>query len=221
MGGLFRGKVKFFDSRPDKRYGFAICEGYVDGTDCPDVGIEIFFHFNDGEFMVARSEPEFIGKKTISNGRGTAQLRDPHPDDIIVFFQIAAKKGGKASPWSFVGCYDAVVEKIAKRPVYRLFESKAPWGKTATPQNPEGAIILWEGSDMGKLRNFDLQRPVGRRVEGADPNAYFWSSDEEGFDTRRWWQFRDEAGNWKLCPDPRELTPGAVYVRQLERSRIW
>lgn len=220
MFGLFRGKVKFFDSRPDKRYGFAVCEGYVNGTACPDVGKEFFFHFNDGEFMVARSKPEFVGKKTVSDDKGSHQLRDPRPDDTIVFSQLVGKKGYKASPWSFVVCYDAAVEKITKRPVFRMFESMAAWGETATPENPEGAKVLWEGSDMIELRNLNLPRPIGRQIPSSDPNRYFWSSDD-GFDVRRWWQFRDAAGNWKLCPDPRELTPSALRLRQFELVSSW
>ncbi len=212
MFGMFKGVVKWFDARDGKKFGFVVCEGYLNGTECPDVGKEFFFHFNDGEFIVAGgSKPEFVGKKTIRSSKGIHQLRDPHPDDILVFTQSLGKQGYKASPWTFVSRYESAFEQIASRPMYRVLQSSGAWGEAGSPENPKDAQVRWQGSDMEELKKL-FPIPIGRSP-GADPLLSFWSSDD-GFEIRRWWEKKNAEGEWEQCPDPRNLTG---VLRQFER----
>lgn len=215
---MFKGRVKFFDSREEKRFGFVVLEGFVDGSPCSYYEGEFFFHFGDSEFIIAGGkEPCFSGKHSkVSQGKSRI-LRDPQKDDIIVFKLTSGTKGKKCSPWGFIGQYEQAVERIAKRPVYRVFKSMGDWGESGKPGDPKDAQIVWQGSDMEELKErFPL--PTGRQSPGSDPLLSFWSSDD-GFEVRRWWEKQNADGSWEQCADPRDLSG---VLRTFERiSNRW
>lgn len=78
-----QGKVLFFDSRDNKRFGFILTGS----------GEEIFFHFNDGENVEARGNCRFLG--------GRLEI-EPKKGDAVVFERVQGREGRpKASPWGF------------------------------------------------------------------------------------------------------------------------
>lgn len=195
------GKVKFFDSREGKRFGFII-----DGD-----GSEIFFHFNDGRFIEAgKKEPQFTEPTFVYKGK-IAHLRDPQPGDLVVFERIRGSKGFKASPWGYKDNYDHALDVIAKRPpppVYRVFESMNSLGDPQGEPNK-----LWEGSDIDQLmRKYPV--PSGSRSIGSDPLLPYYSDSDNIFETRHWFEKQLPDGNWERCPDPRPLSGAG---RQFER----
>lgn len=216
---MYKGIVKFFDSRDGKQYGFLVVDDELaDGTPSYRGGEEIFFHFNDGEFIVAGGkEPRFNGQHKRQTSQGTRVLRIPEKDDVIVFSTRSGRDNRiKASPWSFLSLYERAAKAIAERPVYRVLEGSGDWGKSPSPEKPDGARIKWQGSDLEALMKL-FPIPVGRSPS-ADPLLSFWSSDD-GFEVRRWWEKQNVDGSWTQCPDPRSL-PGVL--RQFERiSNRW
>lgn len=192
------GTVKFFDARETKRFGFLRLES----------GEEIFFHFNDGQFIVAGgSYPEFSGKATIVRDGKTKRLRDPKVDDKLVFRRSMGSKGDKAAPWGYLTQWEATEQLIAKRPVYRVLEVMNSIGKE--PGEPK---VLWQGSDLSELmRRFPL--PRHGQSPSADPLLPYYSDSDNIFEVRRWWEKQHPDGSWERCEDPRPL-PGVL--RQFE-----
>ena len=79
------GKVKFFDTRPDKRYGFILVDG---GTE------QLFFHYNDGQFLIAgKTQPKFSDKATVVSQGKTYRMGDPKQDDLVVFERADGLEG--------------------------------------------------------------------------------------------------------------------------------
>lgn len=200
------GTVKFFDGRPEKRFGFIRTEG----------GVEIFFHFNDGRPIVAgKKAPEFSEEPVIKRGGKTYQLREPKRDDQLVFTRTQGYRGDKASPWGFKANYDEALKEIADRPIpptYRVLKSSGKLGESGTPENPKDAQVLWEGNDLDAvMRRFPL--PKGNQSPGSDPLIPYFSH-EDGFEVRHWWELKKPDGTWEHCPDPRPL-PGVL--RQFEQ----
>lgn len=70
------GKVKFFDSREEKRFGFVV----------GDDGSETFFHLND-----------YLAPD--NSDRGARHI--PVKGDKLVYRLAHGKKGAKANPWAF------------------------------------------------------------------------------------------------------------------------
>lgn len=85
-------EVVWFDSRPDKLYGFAsVCNG--------DTNEEIFFHLNNQKNVDIDLDAEsvFFVKQI------EALFRYPHVGDQILFVRTPGAKGRpKASPWVFL-----------------------------------------------------------------------------------------------------------------------
>ena len=109
MGGsIYRGTIKWFDSRPEKNYGFVVCEGFADSSEsCPIYGEEFFFHYNDGEFLAVGEEgATFSGLHYELTFGGTRVLSHPKPGDTIVF-QLGVGRNGKkkALPWGYRNQY--------------------------------------------------------------------------------------------------------------------
>jgi hypothetical protein len=84
--------------------------------------------------------------------------------------------------------------------IYRILEGTGGWGKSPSPENPEGAWVKWQGSDLQELKKL-FPIPIGRSPS-ADPLLSFWSSDD-GFEVRRWWEKQNADGTWAQCKDPR------------------
>lgn len=95
------GRVKFFDSRENKRFGFF--------RTAP--GEEIFFHFNDGQTFEVSTYLET--KVEWKDGR----LRDPRRGDEIVFERAEGSKGPKACPWGFAEDYRKAMEVVGAEQV--------------------------------------------------------------------------------------------------------
>lgn len=195
-----QGEVKFFDNRNGKRFGFLIVhEGGVPTEE------EIWFHFNDGEFIVAGGkDPKFSGKATSEHEGKTARLRDPKRGEVLVFQRSLGRKGDKASPWGYLPNWQEAEEIIANRPMYRVFKHQGFRGEYKS--DPE---ILWEGSDLEELlKKYPL--PTGSRSPGADPLISFWSHDD-GPESKHWFERQEKDEPWERCDDPRPL-PGVLRV---------
>jgi hypothetical protein len=194
-----QGVVKFFDAREGKRFGFLKLEN----------GNDLFFHFNDGQVIVdGKKAPEFSGSAVIEVNGKTRGLRDPRPDDILLFEPIYGNKGPKASPWGYLSHWTRAEEIIAARPVYRVLKTMNSVGETPRHE-PE---ILWEGSDLEDLlKKFPL--PKGNRSPGSDPLLPYYSDNDNIFEVHRWWEVKLPDGSWKQTRDPRPL-PGVL--RQFE-----
>ena len=131
------GKVKFFNA--EKRFGFIQTKG----------GEEIFFHFNDGEMIIPKSEPEFSGDATTFYRGRRCHLRDPQRDDQVVFLRGLGNKGDKATPWGFRAMYDKALEiisyrpKIEKNPSINIIEKRQV--RLVMESNPGGIKEIWTG----------------------------------------------------------------------------
>lgn len=197
MSTVVFAKVKWFNSANDKRYGFLMLED----------GREVFFHFNDGQFVEpGEKEPQFTGSpKRVHNGK-TYRLKDPLAEDEVVCVLSEGSRGPKAFPWSTKPIWDLAQGVIDKRPIYRVLKTMNAIGHdSGTPE------ILWQGTDLSEaLRKFPL--PTGRQSPSADPLLSYWRDTDEIFEVRRWWEAKaqnapDDA--WERCDDPRPL-PGVL-----------
>jgi hypothetical protein len=186
---MLRGTVKFFDDRPGKRYGFIVRE---DGKG------EIFFHFNDGQFMeMGVEEPKFTGTSSKVKGGRTYRLRDPQLDEVLVF-QIDSGRDEriKASPWCFASSYDKLAADMARLPVYRLRVQHGTWigggkkpsGEPSTER--EGTIpkLIAEASDC-----------QGRIITHMVSTVPF--NHDDGIYTDRWFEVKIDAG-WQEVNNP-------------------
>src|SRR5688572_25605627 len=123
-----RGIVKFFDSRPEKRFGFILLPSQE----------EVFFHFNDGA-------PVEVGAAgpTINT---TLRNREPHKGDALFFQRSKNQKGAKAAPWCFAEDWERVEQEIARRTVYRLVKQTGGFHVKREP------VVVWEGHNLEELR---------------------------------------------------------------------
>jgi cold shock CspA family protein len=190
------GKVKFFHT--EKRFGFIISPS----------GEEIFFHFNDGEFVIpGGSSPRFSGNaKLMIEGRLRA-LKDPERDDEVVFDRTQGSKGTKACPWGYQTHFDRAVSIITNRRAYRVWETMNSLG--AQPGEPE---LLWEGTDLEELLA-KYPVPKSNQSPSADPLLPYWADNDGIFEIRRWFEVQTKNG-WQRCSDPRPLSG---VNRQFER----
>jgi len=184
------GTVKFFNAQQGKRFGFVRTES----------GEELFFHFNDGEFIIpGKVQPEFSEKAQMTIKGQLRSLRDPQRDDIVIFNRKRGSGGWIASPWGYKSHYERALEIIAKRSaptIYRVLETMNNLGKQ--PGEPK---VLWEGSDLDDLF-IRYPVPSGRQSPSADPLLPYWSDTDNIFEVRRWFERKTEVG-WEQCPDPR------------------
>jgi len=182
------GKVKFFDTRPDKRYGFILVDG---GTE------QLFFHYNDGQFLIAgKTQPKFSDKATVVSQGKTYRMGDPKQDDLIVFERADGLKGDKACPWDFKSRYDKFVEIIANRLAPVTYRVLATMNNVGEPES-EGKVE-WEGDDLEQLR-----RQYPRVSHKDDKFLSFWADGDGIFETHHHWQKKNAAGIWESCADPR------------------
>lgn len=192
------GTVKLFNAQEGKRFGFLTLAS----------GEELFFHFNDGQFIEAGgSSPSFSGKATIMRNGKNFRLRDPQIDDKLVFQRSRGRDGRhRACPWGFYSHWETAEERLAKRPIYRVLKTMSSTGRD--PGEPE---ILWEGSDVSEaIRRFPL--PTGRQSPSADPLLSYYSDSDNIFEVRHWWEKKgqnDPEDAWERCDDPRPL-PGVL-----------
>jgi cold shock CspA family protein len=207
-----RGLVKWFNPAADKRYGFIVpLVSIVSGN----IG-EIFFHFNDGEFIVpGESYPEFSGKGTKKFRDGIRRLRDPKKDDVILFERRPGKKGDKAAPWCYLSLYERAEKIIAARPapsVYRVLETTKAFG-----MEPDKPKVLWEGTDLEELlRSYPV--PSGNQSPSADSLLPFWADTDNTFEVRHWFERKTHDG-WVRCPDPRPLSGVNRQFERISRGR--
>ena len=175
------GIVKFFDSRDNKRFGFIIDEN----------GKEIFFHFNDGENIIAGKEDAVFSEGKLRT--------EPKKGDAIVFIRTPGSKGPKASPWGFAQDYDRATMEIDSRSapdVFRVMKQTTVCGNA--PGKPE---VLWEGSDI-RLLCAKYPRTSDHRVD--DLYSTFSCGD---FSHQIWFEIKTENG-WKDTKDPRPISSG-------------
>lgn len=215
------GVVKWFDSRETKRFGFLKLES----------GEEIFFHFNDGRHSEVRDgQVQLSEGATIVYQGKTRRLRQPKPDDVILFTRSWGSRGFKAAPWGYKASWEiceqwildhqeeiaqrrAVKEEtLANRPIYRALSTMNAVGKD--PGEPK---VLWEGQDLAEaLRKFPL--PTGRQSPGSDPMLNYSSDSDNIFEIHRWWERRQPPdGEWERCDDPRPLTGTLRTLEQINR----
>lgn len=191
------GTVKWFNAQEGKRFGFLTLAS----------GEEIFFHFNDGQFIEpGGNQPEFSGNPTRVIDGKTRRLADPKPEDKLVFRRSMGSKGDKAAPWGFISQWERAETIIARRPIYRVLKTMNSVGRD--PGAPE---VLWKGSDVSEaLRKFPL--PTGRQSPSADPLLPYYSDSDNIFEVRHWWEKKgqnDSDDAWERCDDPRPL-PGVL-----------
>jgi len=174
-------RVKFFNAA--KKYGFLKL----------DDGEELFFHFNDGEFIIAgEKKPKFSGRAKLVIRRKPRGLKDPGRDDFIVFYRSTGSKGPIASPWGFQSHYaraEAVI-KARVRVKYRVLLSYL----TPNTSEYDKPRVKWEGYDLQDKELKRVWHPVHER-------STFSCGD---FDSKKWFERWDEsAKKWVECSDPR------------------
>lgn|SRR2546429_2750871 len=178
---MLRGTVKFFDSRPGKRYGFIVRED----------GGEIFFHFEGGEFMkMGIEEPIFTGSSTVVKGGETLRLREPQKGDVLVF-QIDSSRGEriKASPWCYASSYDRLAAKMTTLPVYRLRVQHGTWLNGG--KRPSGEPSTEREGTIPKLLA-EVSDRQGRVIAHMVSTLPF--SHDDGFYTDRWFEVNTATG---------------------------
>lgn len=138
---LEHGVVKFFDDRDGKKFGFL----EVLDEDGQKTGDEIFFHFNDGQFVdiVGGDEIQFVGR-VFENG---VHMWHPKIGDKIAFDVSTGKDGrDKACPWTYAEGYDNRVRKLTE-PYYRVTKvTKLGYGGPGDSSN-----VIWEGQGSDEL----------------------------------------------------------------------
>lgn len=171
------GTVKFFDSRPEKRFGFII-------PDQP--GQEIFFHLGDGQRVIpGKVAPEFIANRQ--------PTRIPQQGDRVVYNVGLGAKGPKASPWGYEKEYQEALTVISERPkptMYRILQ----WFRTISDGQKTEPKVLWTGNDLNE-RGLDLYyNPFYDRPGGNGD-----------IDWRKDWEMSTDGGKtWTSCGCPSE-----------------
>lgn len=171
VGSLNTAVVKWFN--PQKRYGFLLKE---DGT-------EIFFHYNDGQNMIAVGD--HLEWSLPPSGK---RLPDPVPGDAVVYEISPGSKGPKASPWTSKTVYKYAKKRIVEPVLYRIIIQYSTAGGSEEPQ------LAWEGTN--------LKDQALEQVWSSNP-AWDRSTFSCGdFDSRKWFE-RQEGDRWVECSDPR------------------
>jgi hypothetical protein len=194
------GTVKFFDARPEKRFGFMVVDGRSE---------EIFFHYNDWNWIVAgKQKPEFDPSFRIAAGPN-ARPKEPQKGDRIAFHRTLSNHGYKASPWMHESMYQQVTEQIGRRtpePMYRLMYQPIFFGKPMG--NPS---VLWSGTDLSDCRLPTHFNPVHQRI-------CFGNSDIYG---KKFWEVSGDNGKtWASCDIPTEYKK-LFDIRGVYLKRRW
>jgi hypothetical protein len=211
MLDLEHGIVKFFDDREGKKFGFL----KVLDEDSQETGEEIFFHFNDGQFVeiVGGDEIKFTGR-IAKNG---VYLVYPQIGDKLAFDRASGKDGrDKASPWTYAAAYDHCVRMLTE-PRYRVVrETKLGFGGLG-----DSSEVIWEGQGADEL---SARYPIRVR-DGMLDNPLARSTNFSAGSTTRYsfqvWVDDDVAdgpydqsgvfvpGRWLECEDPRYISERA------------
>lgn len=201
---LEHGIVKFFDDRDGKKFGFL----KVLDEDGQETGEEIFFHFNDGQFVdTIVDEIEFVGRVFPATG---THMWHPNVGEKLAFDRATGKGDReKACPWTYAQGYDNRVTELTE-PYFRVRKvTKLGYGGCGDTDD-----VIWEGRGT---RDLDTQYPI--RILGGkldDPLARstdFAAGSTTRYFFERWWD-DDIAdlpdggavpipGYWEECGDPR------------------
>ena len=171
------GIVKFFDSRPEKRFGFVI----EDKTNN-----EIFFHLNDGQKIYAgKVEPEFDPNRRLD--------RTPQKGDRLVFNTAMGSKGIKACPWGFEDEFNTALVVISDCPqptVYRIISGFRIVG-TGDETEP---VVDWVGTDLNE-----------RGLERHYHPLYDRPGGNGDIEWQKTWEKSTNGGKtWTTCGCPKE-----------------
>ena len=176
------GTVKFFDARPEKRFGFIVVDGSSE---------EIFFYYNDWNWIVAgKKKPEFNADYKIPS-RPTAKPKEPQKGDRIAFQRMTGSRGAKAAPWMHEGMYQLIAEKIRNRPpdpIYRLMYQSSVIGEPLSEPR-----VTWQGTDLT-----DSRLPV--EFNPVHDRGFFGNDD---INVKKYWEVsRDGGKTWSSCDTP-------------------
>jgi cold shock CspA family protein len=197
--------VKFFDDRDGKKFGFL----KVLNEDDQETGEEIFFHFNDGQFVdiVGGDEIQFVGRVFAENG---LHMWHPKIGDKVAFDVTAGKNGrDKACPWTYAEGYDNRVRKLTE-PYYRVTKvTKLGYGGPGDTSD-----VIWEGQGSDELsgeypiRVLDgkLDDPLARSVNfaaGSTTRYVFEVYVDDDIVDGTYGGGVVVPGGWVECEDPR------------------
>ncbi len=180
------GKVKFFDDREGKHYGFLMV---VDADDNP-TGEEIFFHYNDGKFISCHTFYDRIARR----GNESIRLKVPRKLDKLVFERQPGRKGDKACPWSFANEWDVIRWRVVREDYYIEPYQEEPGSTTFCDSGSSYKSTVRNGSTTADLE-------VVSKWTGADVGLYDDEQDEpEGgggfYDGANYWLQVIRDGNW-------------------------
>lgn len=207
------GIVKFFDERDGKKFGFLI----VLDEDGQRTEEEIFFHFNDGQFVeIKGGEITFIGP-VFTNG---LRMWHPQAGEKLAFGRSPGRNDhDKACPWTYANAYGNRVSKLTE-PYYRVTEvTKYGYGDDRDTRK-----VIWEGQGSNEMSRQYPIRVLSDKLD--DPLAQ--SANLPAGSTTHYlfevWVSEDVAdgqegeaiqipGRWEPCDDPRERSE---LARKLE-----
>lgn len=202
---LEHGIVKFFDDRDGKKFGFL----EVLNEDGQKTGEEIFFHFNDGQFVdiVGGDEIMFVGRVFPENG---LHMWHPKPGDRIAFdVSVGKNNRDKACPWTYAEGYDNRVRKLTE-PYYRVTKvTKLGYGGPS-----DSSDVIWEGQGFDELsKEYPIRVLDGKLDDPLAPSTNFaaGSTTRYIFEVYVDDDIADDPygsgvvipGGWVECEDPR------------------
>lgn len=194
------GIVKFFDEREGKRFGFLIV---LDEEGNPTGEKDIFFHYNDGQFVNNDGEtPVFNGSTRQKNGQ-PVRLRAPQKDDRLVFMRSSGNKGDKACPWGFAETWDKHNEWLASRPTVRVVRQQQDL--FSRPDGSWETSIVWEGQNTLELSAVHPKREYTSYGKRRIHDDLGHSSIEDGYVVSNYSFEVLKDGEWKPCRDPRVM----------------
>jgi len=189
---MFTGKINFYDSRDDKRYGFIIA---ADGK-------EIFFHLNDGNGMV------FTEIGAMFSGTLPHQ---PITGDMVCYEIATGRKGPKACPWGYVyelerSRHEYGLKLIPAQLNPDLFPCIADILAEAKRPNDQGIFSVreedWKQGVLGKrgvISNFTGERQTYFLVaKGLKAEQYLIHQFENGMATG--WNSHGVETGFKIAP---------------------
>lgn len=199
------GVVKFFDDRDGKKFGFL----KVLDEDSQETGEEVFFHFNDGQFVeiVGGDDIEFVGRVFAENGM---HMWHPRVGEKLAFDRVTGKDGReKASPWTYAEAYDNRVHKLTA-PYYRVTKvTKLGYGGPGDTSD-----VVWEGQGADELSgeypirvlSGKLDDPLAGSVNfaaGSTTRYIFEVYVDEDFADDGYGGGTPIPASWQPCEDPR------------------
>lgn len=217
---LEHGIVKFFDGRQGKEYGFLTVLNRV-SKETPE---EIFFHFNDGEFVEIVEDGddiEFVGRVFPGNGM---HMWHPRVGDSLAFLRAPGRDGReKASPWTYDEAYDKRVRALFE-PHYRVVKVKRYADST-----PEESRVIWENRGAGAMsRDFDVRiidgelwDPLAESIDWVEGSTAHYSFERWDIAAGIYAPSNPnggQLGSWVKCSDPRKFSE--LVQRQLMGERI-